>query len=274
MIIGGVGYVGSALDRYLTDNLIAVDTLDAEERGNRSNPGNVQGRYQDLEVGDLDEYDAVIWVAGRSSVKSATESPIRAFDDNLADLGTLTRKLTGQKFLWASSGSVLSKTPASNIYDATKCAAELVMPHIYPNSYALRFGTVCGPAQNLRLDLMINKMVYDAETKHEITVANGHVQRPILGISDLCAAIHVLLDHYQVPGTYQLCSFTETVETIGRRVAKYLGVPLKYDETTVAYDFDMQPSLIAGWEPRDTVETIVRGLLQFHQDTGLDTLAA
>src|SRR5438445_737177 len=76
----------------------------------------------------------------------------------------------------------------------------------YPNSYALRFGTVCGPSPNIRPELLLNSLVLSALTTGQIQVANRQVHRPLLGIGDLCRALKTIVTRPVPPGCYNLAS--------------------------------------------------------------------
>ncbi len=274
LILGGCGYVGSALYRYLVCREHQVDTVDSEERGNHANLlNNKKMRYQMVFPHELKDYDAVICVAGRSSVASAVANPYLTVSDNLSGLVDLATEMPvdGPRFLFASSASVLSplENGHNNIYDATKRASEQIVPLVYPNTYVLRFGTVCGAAPNLRLDLVINRMVRDALVDGVVRCANPDSWRPILGVRDLCTAVARLAGGSNTPGIYNLASFNTTFGDLAEDVAALLGVPVEFLPATSAYDFVMGPSDIGGWEPIETVETIVEGLRRQHKDTPL-----
>ena len=48
LVIGGTGYIGSAVYRHLAATGIAVDTVDRELRGNRVNERNLRCDFQEL----------------------------------------------------------------------------------------------------------------------------------------------------------------------------------------------------------------------------------
>jgi len=277
LILGGCGYVGSALYRHLVAAKHDVVTVDTEERGNPINPANRRTRYQTKEAAFLEQYEAIICVAGRSSVAAAIKNPSLAVDDNLSGLVQMVGQMTGTRprFLFASSASVLS--PATNghnnIYDATKRASEAIVPLIYDNTYVLRFGTVCGASPNLRLDLVINSMVRSALVDGIVRCANPDASRPILGIRDLCAAVERLVVGPDEPGIYNLASFNTTIGKLAKAVGYHLSVPIEILPSTSGYDFLMKPSRIDGWTPSETVETIIDSLVAQHKQTPLGQAA-
>lgn len=273
LIVGGLGYVGSALFPRLVAAGHDVAMIDTGERGNRS---GVENRCLSLRsvslIGLAKGFDAVIVLAGRTSVAAAKADPRRAYQENVDDLVRLAMQLDpGQPLFFASSAAVMSPgtQAANNIYDSTKRVIEDLVPTLHPNSYVLRFGTVCGAADNLRPDMIINRMVRDALVSGEITVANPTARRPILGTADLCAAAEVLLKGEHPRGIYRLASFNTTVEYAAHRVSRLLGVPLLEVANSPTYDFVMEPSPIGGYEPRETLETIVEGLVALHERVGL-----
>jgi len=113
------------------------------------------------------------------------------------------------------------------MYDFTKYASDAVSKLLYENFYALRFGTVCGPSENIRLDVMINKMVWSGLTRGKIEISNPQISRPILGIHDLCRAVELIVTGGDTPGIYNLSSFNTKVGSLGVEVAKILGCAIE-----------------------------------------------
>jgi nucleoside-diphosphate-sugar epimerase len=106
LIIGGVGYVGSALFRGLTASGFEVDTVDQELRGNRVNGRNVRADFQHLTASFLGKYSTIILLAGHSNVGQSVKDPYGAFDNNLVSFKTLLSKLNNQRLIYASSSSI------------------------------------------------------------------------------------------------------------------------------------------------------------------------
>ena len=93
VIIGGYGYIGSKLHAYFNVRRpkYAIDVVDvATQNGNR---------YQQLSREDLSEFDAVIWLAGHSSVSQAIADPVGALRNNLVDLYEFGRLLRPDQIL-------------------------------------------------------------------------------------------------------------------------------------------------------------------------------
>jgi dTDP-D-glucose 4,6-dehydratase len=113
--------------------------------------------------------------------------------------------------------------------------------------FGLRFGTVNGYSENFRSDVMINAMWNSAKTYGQVKVYNGDTRRSILGITDLCRAIHTIIEKGRNPKVYNLASFHSTSLEIGKTVANLMDVPCVEAEmkvyggnekmTTKNYDF-------------------------------------
>lgn len=274
LITGGTGYIGSALYPYLLHAGHQVDTLDTEQRGNKINAANIKCDYRVF--AGYDKYETVIHLAGHSSVGDAVRDPYGAYKNNLDGLVHMTRRLVrGQRLLYASSASVLAPADGhQNIYDATKRAAEAIMPELYDHAYGMRFGTVNGPSANIRTDLMINRMVLDAMTKGAVNVTNLHVSRPILGIDDLCYMVATLVEVPEgatPPGAYNLLSFNATVGAIAAAVSTGMGVPLVKHPDTPTYDFEMQRQMVT--VNPSTVRSLTVDLKAHYEAVGMEAVA-
>lgn len=269
LLIGGCGYVGSALYRHLQAAGFAVDTVDLEWFGNAVNPANGRRDYRGLTVDELAPYAAVVLLAAHSSVAMAGRDANAAFANNLTGFQELTMKLRrDQRFVYASSSSVYSGSGAtvvdeswsrfnvSNMYDLTKYSADGIMGISSLNYYGLRFGTVNGASPNLRTDLMINRMVLTAAREGRIELFNPGIHRPILGLVDLCRAVEAILRGPSQPGIYNLSSFTTTVGQVAEAVSSCLGVEIRRGQDGKAYDFSMTSEKFAKAYDFTFVETV------------------
>jgi nucleoside-diphosphate-sugar epimerase len=287
LLIGGTGYIGSRLYRFLKLAEFEVDTVDLELRGNRVNVDNHKIDFQYLTAAFLSRYSDIILLAGHSNVAQSVNDPYGAFENNLVKFTNLLAKLNGQRLVYASSSSIYTGIGGKivneswqtfnfmNMYDFTKYACDAVSKMLYQNFYALRFGTVCGPSENLRLDLMINRMVWSAVTRGKIQVANPQIRRPILGIGDLCRAVELILRGPDDPGIYNLASFNTTVGEVAAEVCAILGCGIERLPESPTYDFSMENNKIAlsyGFQPAESVGTIVDDLLRLHDERDLRSL--
>jgi len=233
LIIGGCGYIGSALFAYLNKKY-DVESVDLELFGN-PNIKNFKINFKDLNKEYLSQFTDIVLLAGHSSVKMCEENMLGSFKNNVEYFIELLLKINqNQKFIYASSSSVYGNVNrnivteeceeyiAGSFYDLSKAEIDnytKIFNNI--NYYGLRFGTVNGISPNLRKDIMINAMVNGAINNKEIRVFNPMVRRPILYIKDLCRAIEtIILNDKNLKGIYNLASFNSTVDIIGRKVAE------------------------------------------------------
>lgn len=250
LIIGGAGYIGTALTAYLTQAGYAVDTLDIAEGASR------RLRYQNFVPVD---YNIIIHLAAHSSVAACAADPVGAIDNNLIDFADFTRRLgSDQTLLFVSTGSIHDRN-TSNLYDSTKRSAEAIIPIFHPRSYVMRFGTVCGVSPKMREDLILNGMVRDAVRKNAVTVCNPGAWRPVLFFSDLCYAVERLLESTAPYGAYNLASFQARIGSWADMVARQLGVEIIDAGISPHYDFRM-PILP---ESKTTPEAVINELAEY-----------
>ena len=287
LVIGGTGYVGSALVTHLlaTDHYAKVIDI-----GIRGNPGNIRSQaldYADMSQGLIQTYDDIILLAAHSSVQSATADPTRAFRNNVVAFERLLRHMEPrQRLIYASSSSVYSgfganaaseDMDAGNWYDASKLMDDMIASLSGKRTYGLRFGTVNGPSPNIRTELMLNAMTLSALNDGFVRIANPKVRRPILGITDLCRAVTAILDGDGTPGIYNLASFNSTVATLGGTVAAELSVPLILGESSPSYDFTIESTKFQeayDFQFEETAESIVRDLVRAYGGDGTVQAAA
>lgn len=279
LILGGQGYVGSALTVHLRGAGFPVSVVDLGVRGTPLPLGNRRLAYQELTSQDLAAFDTVVLLAGHASVTACDRAPAEAFHNNVSAFTDLVHKLHGQQLIFASSISVYVDThgfPASeeeplaapaSYYDWHKQAIERYAQVAYPSAVALRFGTVCGPAPNLRPELLLNSMVLSALRDGRIRVANRHARRPLLGIGDLCRAVSAVVSRPVPPGCYNLASVNATVGEVADHVRDRFGVGCAEAECPNRYDIAVTTRKFqeaAGFTFRDDLRTLAEELSGFY----------
>jgi nucleoside-diphosphate-sugar epimerase len=272
LIVGGHGYVGSALAAFFEAQHVPFCVLDSRPPAPDCRTAGWTCRYQDLTAHELSGFESIVLLAGHSSVDDCARAPAEAFANNVASFVELVHKLKGQKLIFASSISIYGSQPGrlahesdpfpdpSCEYDYHKQAIERYATFAYPNHYALRFGTVCGPAPAMRLQPLLNSMVRAAVTEGRVRVANRQAHRPLLGINDLTRAVKTILEQPVAPGAYNLASVNVRIGEVADYIADRFSVPCidvdhptRYDVTVVTEKF----CRTAPFEFTDTVASLV-----------------
>jgi nucleoside-diphosphate-sugar epimerase len=251
LIIGGQGYVGSALHTHLAGAGYTVQSIDRRPPKPNATFSCKQVSFQDLDSDDFDQFNSVVLLAGHSSVATCDYQPVEGFLNNVTAFVDLVHKLRNQKLIFASSISVyvdtqgrLAKesdslpTPVS-FYDFHKQTVERYAALAYPNSYALRLGTVSGPAPGIRSELLLNSLVRSAIENGQIQVANRRASRGLLGITDLCRAVEILIGCSVPPGCYNLTSANVKIGDLADHIARRFHVPCLEIERENKYDIQV-----------------------------------
>ena len=288
LIIGGNGYVGSRLRQVLAQ-IYTISSVDCcwynyDETSNRID-------YHKLTQEYLEQFDAVVLLAGHGSVASCNGDIQSPWLNNVTNFTDLTAKLSWKNIplIYASSASVYGNSlpgqlfvesnkrfiPVNN-YDITKYTLDLeaqIAINQGQTIMGLRFGTVNGWAPNLRADVMINAMYNTAKSQGKITVTNKHINRALLGIEDLCRGITHCIERPRA-GIYNMASFNATVDNIATTVAKELAVPVVDKGVTAnAYDFGLDTTLFQetfGFTFTETSATIVDSLIKKYDQSHVE----
>lgn len=149
--------------------------------------------------------DAIINLAAIVGYPACLENPNEARETNQEAVESLARMLTpSQMLIQASTGSTYGKvdgicveeTPINplTIYGETKAKAEA--PVLAHGGVPLRFATVFGVSPRMRLDLLVNEIVYQVAHYGTFVMYEGHSRRTFLHSQDAAASILFALDHY------------------------------------------------------------------------------
>jgi nucleoside-diphosphate-sugar epimerase len=284
LIIGGTGYIGSRLI-YDLNNMYDIHAVDICWFHKPDNQIEVRD-YTQLTQQELSKYNAIILLAGHSSVKMCDGPILSSWSNNVNNFIDLVNKLDkSQTLIYASSGSVygssntvsLEDAPLKfkpiNNYDLTKYSLDIHAEKFIRNGYTiigLRFGTVNGWSPHTREELMINAMTKKARSDGEILINNKTITRPILGIGDIPRAIKEIIDK-PVTGVYNIASFADTVENISGYVSNLLHA--KVQETinvSGVYDFVMNTDKFKStynFEFKESINTIIDELSNNFENT-------
>jgi nucleoside-diphosphate-sugar epimerase len=238
LIVGGAGYVGSALIPALLERGYEVDVIDLKWFGVHL-PEGVSVVDKDImrcTTDDLEGYEQVIFLAGLSNDPMAEFDPAMNFEANAAVPSYLAylAKLVGvRRIIYASSCSVYGYTvnelydeeaPAvsSYPYGISKLQGErgvLQMQDERFSAIALRKGTICGYSPRMRFDLIVNTMYRACIKDAKITVNNPSLWRPILDMRDAVAGyLRAIQADYSISGIFNIASDNYTVGQVGDKV--------------------------------------------------------
>lgn len=285
LVIGGNGYIGKRLVDYLTN----YDVYIMDPNYNSLSHTHFKNYYQNYNESVFKQFHTIILLGGQSSV-SSSDDLLSVIDNNVKNFAKLLDCISkDQVFIYASSSSAYGNTlnkevdetytnyTPYNYYDWSKKAIDDLAEMSNKHFYGLRFGTVNGYSKNLRNDLMINSMINNAKTNNKIIVSNEYVNRPILGINDLCNAILRIIvnSDFSKRGIYNINSFNSNVKTIAEKVAMYTNVPVEsvshnnisivnYKLQTKMYDFKINSKKFCknfDFQFKETLDTIILDLL-------------
>jgi nucleoside-diphosphate-sugar epimerase len=284
LLIGSQGYVGSALEPQLYAKYgVGVDACDIGwfvDSRSLSHFPLYRKDYKEIKGFSIEKYDAVILLAGHSSVPMCKDDLRSALNNNVRNFWDLLGKLRDdQPLIYASSGSVYGSgsgqfregdalAPAFNWYDLSKQEIDRIALLSGKKTYGLRFGTVCGASPNPRTELMLNSMFLSAKNTHTVRVNNLKKVRAILGMKDLVAGVMAILKRVEEAGAknsgiYNLASFNAEIGYMADKVCSFMDAIKQVVPDNPTYDFALNTQKfqeVFDWAPKDTIESILLDL--------------
>lgn len=291
LVVGGAGYVGSALVPKLMERGYLVDVVDLLWFGNHLAP---ETPVRQLDVMALDEtqltgYEQVIFLAGLSNDPMAEFSPVKNFIFNAAApayLAYVAKRAGARRFIFAGSCSVYGYT-VNQLYDETAPAVSsypygisklqgesacLQMQDAGFSVVSLRKGTVCGFSPRMRLDLVVNTMFKTALTTGVITVNNPSIWRPVLAVQDAVSAyVRAVEANYDISGIFNVTSGNYTIGEIADYVRDAMqaerGLTVRIDIRHVQdlrnYKVDIEKARnVLSYKPKHDVAAIIGDLFR------------
>lgn len=288
LLLGGNGYIGSRFYQSYS-NYYDIESIDLCLFGKELGYSKKVNYNQLLTKFEISNYDAIICLAGHSSVNMCEYSPKRSWVNNVEYFRELCELIENQKLVYASSASVYGtssgisdETKAINIdpinhYDLQKTTIDMIANKYISQGkkiVGLRFGTVNGVSPNTRADLMINSMVKSSFDTGVLKVKNLHIRRAILGVNDACRAIDSILKNNILSGQYNLASFNSNVRDIAKTISKTTGSDIVLlPDDPISYDFELDTTKFkaaANFEFRDNIQSIAEDLKEQFNNTNFD----
>jgi len=251
LVIGGKGYIGSKISKDLSNehDVRIMDLCWFDEPESNT----IVSDFGMMDKSFYSQFDSVILLAGHSSVKMCEGNINYPYDNNVRNFINLFSNLSSnQQVIYASSSSVYGNAGENKVdenyhdfiphnhYDITKHVIDLYAPKFDVQYYGLRFGTVNGFSSNMRKDVMINSMVYNALTDGDLASFNKTAEEIAYGVSSVV----------NVP------------------VKEYMSDPFSIKNSkleTKSYNFSIDSTKFCenfNFKFTDTIETITDGILQ------------
>ncbi len=294
-IVGGAGYVGSALVPFLLEKGYAVKVVDLflfgedvfagipDKRRLTCLRADVRNEQALQEV--FQGMDAIIHLACVSNDPSFELDPELGRSINYDAMPGILRavKAAGvRRFIYASSSSVYGVQETPHVREDAPCepltdysrykllCEKLLSEHLQDTTYSiLRPATVCGYAPRLRLDLTVNLLTLHALVKKEMTVFGGTQLRPHIHIQDMVDAYQLILEapqekvHGQI---YNVGCSNLSVSRIAELIRDCLGdkaVRIRTEPSKDLRSYHVNSDKIRdglGFTPRHRLEEAIIGL--------------
>jgi len=246
MLIGGAGYIGSALVPRLLERNYDVTVVDLLWFGNHLPQGVhlVEKDANTLTEEELKGYDQVIFLAGLSNDPMAEYSPSRNFHENGATppyIAWLAKRAGVKRIIYGGTCSVYGYT-VNELYDEdrparsgypyglSKLIGEYGILQLQDDKFSticFRQGTVSGWSPRMRFDLIVNTMFKSAVKDNLIRVNNPSIWRPILSITDAVTGyVRAVEAPYAISGVFNIASGNYTVGEVADYVFDGVGTHL------------------------------------------------
>jgi len=271
LLIGSSGYIGS---RFYYECFKKYNISNVDINLSHDKKITIKEDFVNLSTDFINKHDIIILLAGHSSVGMSCGKIIPVIENNFINFIKLSEKInTNKKFIYASSSSVYGMSKevlakedkkldvAINNYDYSKQLIDSYSSFIKCNWISLRFGTLSGWSPNFRNDIMINCMYSNYLIDKKISISNPDINRPILGISDLCRSFDFIIENKNNNGIYNLCSFNSTPRKLSEKMCKILKCPVDISKKkSFSYDFKVSNKKFKNdfcFEFKDTIESII-----------------
>ena len=249
LIIGGAGFIGYHLARYLTLKNFNVGVLDNLTSGHKNNLSKKNiFYYEDMLQGNvlnkiIKKYDLIFHLAAKVELQESIVNPTKTFENNIIGTSKVVEACVNfkKKLLFASScavyplnGNYKFKEEHATIpilpYSISKKAGEDIINFYLGkkklNAVILRCFNVYGARQksNSQYAAVVPKFIASAKKNMFLKLNNGGNQsRDFVYVDDVCKA-YLMLSNLNKVGTYNIGSGVATkIKDLAKMVIKIVG---------------------------------------------------
>lgn len=218
-MLGGAGYVGSALVPKLLERGFEVLSLDFSPHEERvqmltgaQHLAVVRGDFRDeaLLAQVMANTDAVVHLGAVVGDAACERNPSMAISVNIdgtRSVAAAAKACGVRRFVFASTCAVYGHTTEiateesrlnpTTLYTESKVESERLLRELSDENFRptiLRFGSLYGLSGRKRFDLVINRFASDAKTRGKINVNGGTQCRPFIHVDDVARGICKVLE--------------------------------------------------------------------------------
>jgi nucleoside-diphosphate-sugar epimerase len=294
LVTGGAGYIGATLCPLLLDKGYEVIALDNLFKGHADAliPCSsykdfkfIRGDVRDEKLVSklMDEVDGVIHLAGLVGFPICAKDPWQSYSVNVEGTANLLKyRQYDIPLIYSSTGSCFGKiegicteeTPCNPLseYGLHKYQAEKLVTECN-NTVSLRFATAYGVSNSLRVNLLINDLVYQAIKKGGFTIFEADFRRTFIHVRDMAKGliwgleglIENKLQHnvYNCGGESGNCSKRDVAEYLKKKI----GCKVEYGNDGIDmdkrdYEVDYSRIRAEGFELSYTMEQGIDELIR------------
>lgn len=285
LVLGGCGYIGTALTKDLLRDGYHVTVVDAMWFGNfleeNKNLTVIREDVRNIEKIPMKGIDSVIHLANVANDPCGELSPRLTWEVNVLSTMRLVERAVNNRvkqFIYASSGSVygikeepkvteeLSLLPVSD-YNKTKMISERVLMSYRDRILiqCIRPATVCGYSTRMRLDLSVNMLTIQALANKEITVLGGIQIRPNIHIKDMVAVyIYLLKMGDKMEGVYNAGFENLSILDIAKKITAYVPAKIIIRESNDprSYKLCSDKLCASGFKQKYKVDDAIKELVE------------
>lgn len=294
LITGGAGYLGSILTELLLKEGYKVTVIDNILYKQMSLNGFCYDKNFNLITDDVrdeklleklvNEHNIIIPLAAIVGMPACKANPQATIDINLNQIKNIIKFakndpskkiiLPNTNSQYGSSADIITEDspfkPLS-LYAETKCDAEKALLDS-GNGIALRLATVFGMSYRMRMDLLVNDLVYKSITDGYLVLFESHFIRNYIHIRDVANTFLFMIKRYNecnnspynVGLTSANCNKLELAETIKKYVPELVIVQNEFKK-----DFDQRNYKVSnakleslGWVANHSLEDGIQELLK------------
>ncbi len=295
LVTGGCGYIGTNLVKMLISIGHEVTVLDKFWFGNKlkkdKNLKIIKLNVNDIEKINLKNFNTIVHLANIANDPAAELDPKLTWETNVLYTKKLIEhaiKHKVKKFIFASSGSVYGikkeKKVTENLkllpitdYNKSKMIAERVIMSYSKEIkiFCIRPATVCGYSENMRLDVAVNLLTFQALYKKKIKILGGNQIRPNIHVLDLCRVFVLFVDKNCKPGCYNAgfenLKIIDIAKKIREKIPSKMTIIKKTNDPR-SYRQDSTKLLNLGFRPKYSVEYAINELHELYKSKKLKNL--